>query len=100
MTASSIGFFTALLCISAVTGALIGIVCRGRVIITVVAAIVVSVAFFVFLEWKFGSPEEWSWHDPLTSAAYLVGPFGYLIGAPMVLAALFVGRWCMRSKVI
>jgi hypothetical protein len=99
MTLSSIAFFVGIFCISAVIGALLGIVCRGRVALTVLLSLVVSLLFFASLEWQFGSPEEWSWGDPITSSAYLLGPFAALVAAPTVLAAVFVGRWWLRRKV-
>ena len=96
MTLSSIAFFAAVFCVSAVIGAVLGIFCRGRVVDTVALSLLVSLLFFAALEWRFGSPEEWSWQYPLTSSAYLVGPFVALVAAPTVLAALVVGRWWMR----
>ena len=85
---------------SAVLGAIIGFLFRGRVLLQVIASSITSVAFFVVLEWRFGDPTEWSWHDPFTSGAYLVGPAAFLIVAPTVLAAIFVGQLCVRRKSI
>ena len=100
MTLNSIAFFVGIFCISTVIGALLGIFCRGRVALTLFLSLVLSLSFFAALEWRFGIPEEWSWRDPITSSAYLVGPFAALVAAPTILAALFVGRWWLRHKVI
>ena len=100
MTPHDIGFFFAVVSVSALIGALLGIMCRGQTRISVIFGIVASILLFLILEWRFGSPEEWSWQEPFTSPAYLVGPFGFLICAPMLLAALFVGRWWIQRKVI
>jgi hypothetical protein len=85
---------------SVVLGAIIGFLFRGRVLLQVIASVIASVAFFALLEWRFGDPTEWSWHDPITSAAYLVGPAALFIGAPTLFAALLVGHLCMRGKSI
>ena len=85
---------------SAVLGTIIGFLFRGRVVLQVIASSIASVAFFALLEWRFGDPTEWSWQDPFTSAAYLVGPAAFLIVAPTVLAAIFVGDLCVRRKSI
>jgi hypothetical protein len=50
----------------------------------------------VLLEWKFESPEEWSWQFPITSAAYLVGPFMLLVLGPLLIAAILTSRWISR----
>ena len=84
--------------VSAVLGAIIGFLLRGRILAQVIASVITSVAFFALLEWRFGDSTEWSWHDPITSAAYLVGPAALFVLAPTFFAALFVGQLCMRRK--
>jgi hypothetical protein len=100
MTPHDIAFFAAVFCISGVIGAALGILCRGHIVRTVVFSLLVSLLFFAALEWRFGSPEEWSWQYPIASSAYLVGPFVALVAAPTALAALVVGRWWVRRQVI
>jgi hypothetical protein len=92
MTPRDIGFFATVVCISAFIGSLLGLFCRGRMPLTVLVGLLVSALLFVALEWRFGSPQEWSSQYPLTSVAYLA--------TPTVAAAVFVGRWCLRRKVI
>ena len=100
MTPRDIGFFAIVVCTSAFIGSLLGLFCRGRMPLTVLVSLLVSALLFVALEWRFGSPEEWSSQYPLTSVAYLVAPFLLLVATPTVAAAVFVGRWCLRRKVI
>jgi Na+-translocating ferredoxin:NAD+ oxidoreductase RnfD subunit len=100
MTPHDLGFLVAVVCISAVIGTLLGIVCRGRPRISIFCSVVASVLLFITLEWRFGSPEEWSWQHPVTSSAYLFGPFLILVAAPLIGAALLVGHRMMRRKVI
>jgi hypothetical protein len=98
MTPHDLGFFAVVVCISAVMGALLAILCRGRARLIAVCGIVASLGFFATLEWKFGSPEEWSWKYPITSLAYLFEPFLILVAAPALGAALLVGRWMVRRR--
>jgi hypothetical protein len=100
MTFSSLAFFAAVFLVSAVVGSMLGLLCRGRVGITIVFGLVASLLVFAAFEWKFGSPEEWSWQSPITSSVYLIGPFAVLVARPTLLAALLVGRCIMRRKVI
>jgi hypothetical protein len=100
MTPRDIGFFVAVVCVSVLIGTLLGVVCRGRPTSSIICCVVASILLFVIFEWRFGSPEEWSPQEPFASAAYMIGPFVILICAPMILAALFIGRWWMRRKVI
>ena len=100
MTFSYLTFFGAVFLISAVAGSLLGLLCRGRVVITILVGLVVSLLLFAAFEWKFGSPEEWSWQSPITSSVYLIGPFAVLVATPTLLTALIVGRCVMRRKLI
>jgi hypothetical protein len=100
MTPRGIGFFSVVVCFSALVGSLLGLFCRGRIVLSIMLGLLVSALVFAALEWRFGSPEEWSWQYPLTSVTYLVAPFLLLVATPTVAAAVFVGRWCLRRKVI
>jgi len=100
MTPHDIGFFAAIFCSSAVVGVILGFVCRGRSVVTIIYSVVTSLLLFTTLEWRFGAPEEWSWHHPIASSAYLFGPFLILVAAPPVGAAVVVGRCVMRRNVI
>ena len=100
MTPHDIGFFVAVICVSVLLGAGLGIVCRGRPRISVICGVAASVMLFVILEWRFGSPEEWSWQHPIASSAYLFGPFLILVAVPLIGAAFLVGHCIVRRKVI
>jgi|SRR5439155_22275474 len=100
MTFSSLAFFGAVFFVSAVVGSFLGLLCRGHVVITILLGLVTSLLVSAAFEWKFGSPEEWSRQDPITSSVYLIGPFAVLVATPTLLAALLIGRWVMRRKVI
>jgi hypothetical protein len=92
--------FASVFCASAVLGAVLGFLCRGRFILTVVLSLIASIVFFAMLEWKLGSPGEWSSEYPIVSSAYLAAPFGVLVLGPTLMAAVFVTRWWMRRKTI
>lgn len=100
MTPHDILFFAAVFCMSGIIGAALGILCHGHVARTVTLGLLVSLLFFAVLEWTFGTREEWSLQYPITSSAYLVGPFVALVAAPTILVALVVGRWWQRRQVM
>jgi hypothetical protein len=100
MTAHALAVLAGTFCISAVMGALIGFVCRGRPKISIVCSVIAGLALFVALELHFGSADEWSWQHPIASGAYLLGPFLILVAVPSTAAALLVSRWMMRRKLI
>jgi uncharacterized membrane protein YfcA len=80
-------------------GAVIGFVCRDRALASIILSLTLSLALFVFLEWR--SPtraEDWVPSHPFASAAYLIGPFLGLFFAPAALVALFVGRLRRRGR--
>ena len=85
---------------SAILGAVVGLIFRGRIVAQIIASVIVSIAFSAVLEWRLGGPGEWSWRYPITSLAYLFAPAVLFIGAPILFAALLVGRLCMRHKSI
>jgi len=102
MTPHAIGFFAIIFCVSAVIGALLGILCGGREAISIVCSFVASLLFFAVLEWQVASPGVWSPQHPITSLAYLFGPFLVLAAFPSVVAALVVSRWIhatLRARV-
>jgi predicted branched-subunit amino acid permease len=85
--------------ICAFIGAVIGFVCRDRPRTSIILSLTLTLAFFIFLEWR--SPtraEEWVPNQPFASAAYLIGPFLGLFFAPAALVALFVGRLRRRGR--
>ena len=85
-------------CGSALIGAIWGAVARGHQIVTITGSLCLAVAICIFAEWRFGAPEEWSWEYPLTSLAYLIGPFLAFMIAPTVGVALLVRLWYIRRK--
>jgi len=100
MTPHDIGFFAAIVCVSAVVGVILGIICRGRSAVTVGCSLLASLLVFAALEWRFGALGEWSWQRPIASSAYLFEPFLILVAGPLVGAALLISCWVMRRKVI
>jgi hypothetical protein len=100
MTPHDSAFLAGTVCVSAIIGVIVGVVCRGRSVVTAVCSGLTSLLLFAALEWRFGAPEEWSWQHPIVSSAYLFGPFVILVAAPLVGAALLISRWVMRRKVI
>ena len=100
MTSHDIIFFAVIACVSAIVGVTLGIVCRGRSAVAILCSALASLLLFAALEWRFGAPGEWSWQHPVTSSAYLFGPFLILVAAPLIGAALLVGHHMMRRKVI
>ena len=84
MTTRDVGFLSVVVCISAVMGVVLGILCRGRTRLAITSSVLISFVFFVTLEWIFGSPEEWPWQSPIVNSAYLFGPFLIRIAAPTV----------------
>ena len=98
MTFSYLAFFGAVFLVSAVAGGLLGLLCRGRMVITILFGLILSLLLFAAFEWMFGSPEEWSWQSPLTSSVYLFAPFVVLVATPTLLTALLVGCCVMRRR--
>jgi predicted branched-subunit amino acid permease len=85
--------------ICGLVGAVIGFVCRDRPLGSIILSLTLTLALFIFLEWR--SPtraEEWVPSHPFASAAYLIGPFLGLFFAPAALLALFVGRLRRRGR--
>jgi hypothetical protein len=79
----------ALIC--AFVGAVIGFVCRDRPRASIILSLTLTLALFIFLEWR--SPtraEDWVANQPFASAAYLIGPFLGVFFAPAALVALFL----------
>jgi hypothetical protein len=84
--------------VSVLFGVIIALIFRHRQTAQVLGSLFLTIVVSAFLEWRFGGPNEWSWHDPVTSLAYLAGPALFFIYWPMVGAALFVGRICTRHN--
>jgi hypothetical protein len=85
-------------CGSILVGAVWGVVARGHRIVAITGSLGLAVAICIVAEWRFGGTDEWSWNDPLTSLAYLIGPSVALVIAPTVGVALLVRLWCNRRK--
>jgi hypothetical protein len=100
MTPQDIAFFAAIGCVSSIVGVVLGVVCRGRFVVTLISSGIARLLLFVTLEWRFGAPREWSWQHPIASSAYLFGPFLIVVAGPLIVAALLISRWVMRGKVI
>jgi hypothetical protein len=89
---------TAVVVVCLVLGGAIGFLCRGQVAMQLIVSFVVSALFFVLLQWLSGTiGVEWSLKRPLTSLAYLVGPFLGLFLLPTALVAVLSG-WLWRSR--
>src|SRR5437879_10982333 len=96
MTVRDVSFLAVVFCVSGVMGILLGVLCHGGARLAIASSVVVSLLFFMALEWRFGSSEEWPWQSPIANSAYLFGPFLLLVAAPTVGAALLAGRWVRR----
>ena len=90
--------FGSIACAFVVVGALIGVIFRRRPRLHVPMGIVVSILLYALLEWRFADPNEWSWHAPITSAAYQIGPVVLFFVAPTLLGAAIVRRFCFRRE--
>jgi hypothetical protein len=80
-----------------VAGAAIGFLCRGQTLLQLCLSALISGVYFMVLEWKIGSPEDWSPAYPIVSAMYLFGPFLIPFFAPMFLTSLATSRWSRKS---
>ena len=98
MSLHALIFFGGVFLASILLGGIVGFTMRRRLAVAVGCSAFLSILFFAALEWRFGSPDEWSWQQPLVALAYLFGPFVFLVGAPTALSALLVGRWCTRRE--
>ena len=81
-----------------VLGALIGVILRRRPRLHVPIGVAVSILLYALLEWRFADPTEWSWHAPVTSAAYQIGPVVLFFVAPTLLGAAIVRRFYSRRE--
>jgi uncharacterized membrane protein YfcA len=80
-------------------GAVVGFLCRDRPLASIILSFTLTLAFFIFLEWRSPMrPEEWVPSQPFASATYLIGPFLGLFFAPAALVALLVGRLRCRGR--
>lgn len=85
--------FAVIAAASALGGAIIGFLCRGRALLEFVASIIVSAAFMIFLQWRAGTlANEWSWEHPFWSLLYLLGPYVLFLLLPMAAMAALVGN--------
>jgi putative effector of murein hydrolase LrgA (UPF0299 family) len=90
--------FGSIACAFVIVGALIGVAVRRRPRLHVPIGIVVSILLYAVLEWRFAAPNEWSWHAPIASAAYLIGPMILFFVVPTLLGAALVRRFCFRRE--
>ena len=90
--------FGSIACGLVIIGVLIGILFRRRPRLHVPVSIVVGVLLYALLEWRFAAPSEWSWHNPITSAAYQVGPIILCFIAPTWLGTAIVRRVYARRE--
>jgi hypothetical protein len=85
--------------VCAVFGAVIGLLCRGRIPLQAVCSFLVSALYFAFLAAKFAAPNEWSWTYPIVGVMYELGPFMLLFFAPAFLVSVATGKWRARRFV-
>jgi Na+-translocating ferredoxin:NAD+ oxidoreductase RnfD subunit len=90
--------FGSIACALIIIGALVGFILRRRPRLQIPIAVVVGVSVYAVLEWRFADPTEWSWHDPITSAAYQIGPVILFFVAPTLLGAAIVRRFYSRRE--
>ena len=92
--------FGSIACAFIIVGALIGLILRRSPRLQFPIGVVVSILLYALLEWRFAAPNEWSWHDPITSAAYQIGPVLLFFVAPTLLGAAIVRRFSKREQSI
>ena len=90
--------FGSIACGLIIVGALIGILFRHRPWLHLPGSIVVGILSYALMEWRFAAPNEWSWHDPITSAAYQVGPMILIFVVPTWLGTAIVRRFYSRRE--
>jgi hypothetical protein len=79
--------------VSALLGAIIGLLCRGRALLEFIASIVVSVSFLFGSAWIAGTlSNEWSWEHPMWSVMYHLGPYVLFLLLPTAAMAALVGN--------
>jgi cytochrome b561 len=90
--------FGSIACAFVVVGAFIGIILQRRPRLHVPIGVAVSILLYALLAWRFADPTEWSWHAPVTSAAYQIGPVILFFVAPTLLGAAIVRRCYSRRE--
>jgi hypothetical protein len=88
--------FGSIACACFVIGGLIGLLLRRHPQIQMPIGIVVSLASYAVLEWRFAAPGEWSWQHPIASAAYQIGPVVLFFVAPTLLGVAIIHHFCSR----
>jgi hypothetical protein len=96
MSTNAFLFIGGMFLTSLFVGAVLGILCRGRLGATVVLGLFLSIGLGAFIEWLFGKPNEWSWHQPVESFLYLAAPFLILILAPLLISGVVACLCCER----
>ena len=91
-------YFGSIACTSVVVGALIGLILRRSPRLQFPIGALVSILFYAVLEWRFAAPNEWSWHDPIASVAYQIGPVLVFFVAPTLLGAAIVRCFYSRRE--
>ena len=81
-----------------VIGALIGFFCRGRILLQLTLAFIISSLFYAFAIWRFPDPNIWSWRDPITSAVYQLPWFATVYLAPTFFVSLVIGKLRARHR--
>jgi hypothetical protein len=86
--------------ISGLLGVVIGFVCRGRAALEFITSVVVSAAFLILGAWMAGTlSTQWSWQHPVSSVAYLLGPYVLFWLLPTsAMAALIGNRYRKKAE--
>jgi uncharacterized membrane protein len=81
-------------------GAILGLLCRGRMIFALVLSIPASIAWLMLGAWYAGTfSNQFSWQDPGGTVAWLAIPYLLFCFLPTAGAALFVIIiWRCRTK--
>jgi hypothetical protein len=81
-------------------GAILGWVCRGRVLPALVLSIPVSIAWVMLGAWYAGTfSNQFSWQDPYGTIYWIGGPYLVCCFLPATAAALLVTiYWRCRTK--
>jgi hypothetical protein len=79
--------------VSGLLGVIIGLVCRGRAALEFITSVAVSATFLILGAWMAGTlSSQWSWQHPVSSVAYVLGPYVLFWLLPTAAMAALIGN--------